>query len=89
MNIYELEKEERFEYLNKLIDKTNDFAKHTAWIDTRDQATKVEYAKNICDFSTGIDIGIAHIDIEKKCKVKRTKKLGTKKIYLKYYYEDE
>ena len=65
MNIYELEKEKRFEYLNKLIDKTNDFAKHTAWIDTRDQATKVEYAKNICDFSTGIDIGIAHIDIGK------------------------
>lgn len=89
MNIYELEKEKRFEYLNKLIDKTNDFAKHTAWIDTRDQATKVEYAKNICDFSTGIDIGIAHIDIEKKCKVKRTKKLGTKKIYLKYYYDGD
>ena len=46
MHLIELTEAERLEYLGALIDKTNAFAESISWIDTRDQASKIEYAKN-------------------------------------------
>lgn len=89
MHLIELTEVDRLEYLGTLIDKTNDFAQSTPWIDTRDQATKVEYAKNLCDLHTGLDLGAFHIAKEIKHGIKRTEKLGAKKSYLKYYYEGD
>ena len=42
MHLIELTEAERLEYLGALIDETNAFAKNTPWVDTRDQATKVD-----------------------------------------------
>ena len=89
MHLIELTEAERLEYLGKLIDKTNAFAQSIPCVDTRDQATKVEYAKNLCDLHTGLDIGMFHRAKELARGVKRTEKLGAKKSYLKYYYEGE
>lgn len=89
MHLIELTEAERLEYLGALIDETNVFAKNTPWVDTRDQATKIEYAKSLCDLHTGLDIGMFHRAKEQKRGVKRTKKLGVKKAYLKYYYEGD
>ena len=89
MHLNELTEAEQLEYLSGLIDETNTFAERTAWVDTRDQATKIEYAKNLCDLHTGLDIGMFHIAKEKARGVKRTEKLGAKKVYLKYYYEGD
>ena len=47
MHLIELTEAERLEYLGALIDETNAFAKNTPWVDTRDQATKIEYAKSL------------------------------------------
>lgn len=89
MHLNELTEAERLEYLGTLIDKTNAFTESISWIDTRDQATKIEYAKNLCDLHTGLDIGMFHRAKELARGVKRTEKLGAKKSYLKYYYEGD
>ena len=89
MHLNELTEAERLGYLGTLIDKTNAFAESISWIDTRDQASKVEYAKNLCDLHTGLDIGMFHRAKELARGVKRTEKLGAKKSYLKYYYEGD
>ena len=83
MHLNELTEFEVFEYLGSLIDKTNIFAQSIPWVDTREQATRVEYAKNLCDLHTGLDLGMFHIAKELARGVKRTEKLGTKKAYLK------
>ena len=89
MHLIELTEAERLEYLGALIDETNAFAENTPWIDTRDQATKIEYAKSLCDLHTGLDLGMFHRAKELARGVKRTEKLGAKKAYLKYYYEGD
>lgn len=87
MHLNELTEAERLEYLGRLIDETNVYAGRTEWIDRREFATRVEYAKNLCDLYTGRAIGAFHKATELRRGVKRTEKLGAKKAYLKYYYE--
>ena len=89
MHLNELTEAEQLEYLGRLIDETKAFAERATWVDTREQATKVEYAKNLCDLHTGLDIGMFHMAKEKNRGVKRTEKLGAKKAYLKYFYEGD